>query len=171
MNGLFSIEPLSARHNRAAFDWLKKSLNDLLKRFARQNNEKGLGRTFVAVQGDDPRVCGYYTISSGSLSFETLPEKLPRYPVPVVHLGRLAVDETAKGQRLGSALLADALIRTLTVADQLGIYAVEVNALTESARNFYLKFGFSELLDDRRHLYLTVKVIRKLGLTTGEARS
>lgn len=64
-----------------------------------------------------------------------------------------------------------ATIRTLKVADQLGIYAVEVNALTESARNFYLKFGFSELLDDRRHLYLTVKVIRKLGLLTGEAPS
>ena len=57
---------------------------------------------------------------------------------------------------------ADALKRAVSLADQLGIYAVEVYALTESAREFYLKFGFSELLDDRFHLYLTVKNIRKL---------
>ena len=158
----FIIEPLTVSHNREAFDCGEESLNDFLKRFARQNNEKGLGRTFVAVKSDEPRIYGYYTISSGALSFDTIPEKLPRYPIPVVHLGRLAVAETAKGQRLGKALLADALKRAVSIADQLGIYAVEVYALTESAREFYLKFGFTELLDDRLHLYLTIKNIRKL---------
>ena len=159
---LFIIEPLTASHNREAFDCGEESLNDFLKRFARQNNEKGLGRTFVAVKGNEPQIYGYYTIASGALSFEIISEKLPRYPIPVVHLGRLAVDEAAKGQRLGKALLADALTRAVTIADQLGIYAVEVYALTESAREFYLKFGFTELLDDRLHLYLTIKHIRKL---------
>lgn len=158
----FIIEPLTVSHNREAFDCGEESLNDFLKRFARQNAEKGLGRTFVAVKSDEPRIYGYYTISSGALSFDTIPEKLPRYPIPVVHLGRLAVAETAKGQRLGKALLADALKRAVSIADQLGIYAVEVYALTESAREFYLKFGFTELLDDRLHLYLTIKNIRKL---------
>ena len=157
----FIIEPLTASHNREAFDCGEESLNDFLKRFARQNNEKGLGRTFVAVKGNEPQIYGYYTIASGALSFEIISEKLPRYPIPVVHLGRLAVDEAAKGQRLGKALLADALTRAVTIADQLGIYAVEVYALTESAREFYLKFGFTELLDDRLHLYLTIKHIRK----------
>ena len=158
----FIIMPLTAGHDRTAFDCGEESLNNFLKRFARQNYEKGLGRTYVAVKGDDPRIYGYYTISSGALSFETMSENLPRYPIPVVHLGRLAVDESAKGQRLGKALLADALKRSLSLADQLGIYAVEVYALTENAREFYLKFGFSELLDDRLHLYLTIKKIRKL---------
>ena len=158
----FVIEPLTANHNREAFDCGEASLNDFLKRFARQNDEKGLGRTFVAVKGGEPTIYGYYTVASGALSFDAIPEKLPRYPIPVVHLGRLAVDETAKGQRLGKALLADALTRAVTVADQLGIYAVEVFALNESAREFYLKFGFAELIDDRLHLYLTIKKIRKL---------
>lgn len=158
----FIIEPLTANHNREAFDCGEESLNDFLKRFARQNNEKGLGRSFVAVKSGESKIYGYYTISSGALSFDTIPEKLPRYPIPVVHLGRLAVDEAAKGQKLGQALLADALTRAVSVADQLGIYAVEVYALNETAREFYLKFGFTELLDDRWHLYLTIKKIRKL---------
>ena len=157
----FTIEPLAANHNREAFDCGEESLNDFLKRFARQNNEKGLGRSFVAVKSGESKIYGYYTISSGALSFDQIPEKLPRYPIPIVHLGRLAVDETAQGQRLGKALLADALTRAVSVADQLGIYAVEVYALNETAREFYLKFGFTELLDDRRHLYLTIKKIRK----------
>lgn len=158
----FIIEQLTALHNREAFDCGEESLNDFLRRFARQNDEKGLGRSFVAVKSGEPTIYGYYTIASGALSFEMIPEKLPRYPIPVVLLGRLAVDEAAKGQRLGKALLADALNRAVTIADQLGIYAVEVFALNKSAREFYLKFGFTELLDDRQHLYLTIKKIRKL---------
>jgi len=158
----FIIEQLTANHNREAFDCGEESLNVFLKRFARQNSEKGLGRTFVIVKINDSRIYGYYTISSGALSFDTIPENLPRYPIPVVHLGRLAVDQTAKGQKLGKALLADALKRAESIADQLGIYAVEVYALTENAREFYLKFGFTELMDDNLHLYLTIKKIRKL---------
>ncbi len=79
-----------------------------------------------------------------------------------MHLGRLAVDEAFQGQRLGKALLADALTRAVQIAGQLGIYAVEVHALTETARDFYLKFGFSELSDERLHLYITLKKIRML---------
>jgi GNAT superfamily N-acetyltransferase len=63
-----------------------------------------------------------------------MPEKLPRYPVPVIHLGRLAVDVSTKGQGLGKILLLDALRRAASVSDQLGIYAVEVHALNEVAR-------------------------------------
>lgn len=158
----FIVEPLSTRHDRKQFDCGEETLNEFLKRFARQNNEKGLGRTYVAVRGAEPQVYGYYTIAAGALNFDNVPENLPRYRVPVVHLGRLAVDQSAKGQRLGKALLADALARAVVIADQLGIYSVEVYALNESARSFYLKFGFAELLDEKRHLYLTIKKIKKL---------
>jgi cytidyltransferase-like protein len=153
--------PLNNEHDRAAFDCEEPSLNDFLKRYARQNDQKGLGRTFVAVRPGDRKIYGYYTISSGSVQFDTIPEKLPRYPIPVAHLGRLAVDRQAKGQGLGKALLADALKRVSAVADQLGMYAVEVFALNEAARDFYLKFGFRPLLDDRQHLYLPMSFIRK----------
>lgn len=157
----FIIDPLTAKHIREGFDCGIENLNDFLKRFARQNNEKGLGRTYVAVQQGHAIVCGYYTIASGSISFDSIPENLPRYPIPVVHLGRLAVDKAFQGQRLGKVLLADALKRTVKLSDQLGIYAVEVHALTNDAREFYLKFGFTELLDEKLHLYMSIKKIRK----------
>lgn len=162
MTPQYSVEQLTALHDRENFDCGEPSLNDFLKRFARQNNEKGLGRTYVAVKSAEPRIFGYYTISSGAVRFDSIPENLPRYPVPVMHLGRLAVDKNAKGQRLGKALLADALSRAVDISSHLGIYAVEVYALNESARNFYLKFGFAELTDNRDHLYLTVKKVRKI---------
>jgi len=157
----YRIEPLGIEHDRAAFDCEEPGLNDFLKRYARHNDEKGLGRTFVAVRPGDQKIYGYYTISSGSVHFDTIPEKLPRYPIPVAHLGRLAVDRQAKGQGLGKALLADALKRILAVADQMGVYAVEVFALNEAARDFYIKFGFRPLLDDRQHLYMPMSFIRK----------
>lgn len=164
MSVRFRIEPLAPTHDRGAFDCGEPSLNDFLKRFARQNDDKGLGRTYAAVLPDESKIYGYYTVASGAIRFDNVPEKLPRYPVPVIHLGRLAVDVSATGQGLGKILLLDALKRAASVAEQLGIYAVEVYALNDTARAFYLKYGFAPLLDDELHLYLTVKAIRKLGL-------
>ncbi len=164
MNRPYIIEPLSASHDREPFDCGEPSLNDFLKRFARQNDEKGLGRTFVAVEAGSPAIKGYYTLSNGSLKFDNVPEKLPRYPIPVAHLGRLAVDVSARGQGLGEYLLLDALARIAAVAGQIGIYAIEVYALSEQAKNFYLKYGFRPLLDDALHLYLPMKAVRKLKL-------
>lgn len=158
------IEPLSSRHNRAAFDCGEESLNDYLRRFARQNDARHLGRTFVAVFEGQTRIEGYYTLSSGAVAFDTVPEKLPRYPVPVVHLGRLAVDRAAQGQGIGEFLLLDALKRAALLSDQLGIYAVEVYALHDRARAFYLRYGFTSLADDPLHLYLPTKKIQELGL-------
>jgi ribosomal protein S18 acetylase RimI-like enzyme len=160
----YLIELLNTSHNRESFDCGESTLNDFLKRFARQNDEKGLGRTFVAVAADNPAVKGYYTLSNGAVKFDNVPEKLPRYPIPVAHLGRLAVDVSARGQGLGEYLLLDALSRIADVAGQIGIYAVEVYALNEQAKSFYLKYGFRPLLDDPLHLYLPMKTVRKLKL-------
>ena len=160
----YIIEPLSSTHDRTAFDCGEPTLNDFLRRFARQNDEKGLSRTYVAILPPEPKIYGYYSISSGAIEFSTMPEKLPRYPVPVIHLGRLAVDVNTKGQGLGKILVLDALRRAASVSKHLGIFAVEVYALNDAARDFYLNYGFASLLDDERHLYLTMKVVRKLGL-------
>ena len=164
MNFPFVIEPLTRAHQRDAFDCGEPSLNEFLKRHARQNDDKGLGRTFVAVRENESVVAGYYTIANGSLRFDNLPEKLPRYPIPVAHLGRLATDLSTRGQGLGEYLLLDALERIAGLARQIGIYAVEVYALTDVARAFYLKYGFMSLLDDPLHLYLHVKDLKKLRL-------
>jgi len=160
----FIIEPLDKSHQRENFDCGEISLNDFLRKYARQNAERGLGRTFVAVLPGEKRVLGYYTLSSGSIAFDAVPEKLPRYPIPVAHLGRLAVDSSMRGQGLGELLLIDALERTVIISGEFGIYAVELFALTERAKQFYLKYGFVSLKDDDKHLYLPVKTIIQSGL-------
>ena len=164
MNFQFVIELLGKQHKRENFDCGEQTLNEFLKKYARQNSEKGFGRTFVAVLPDETDVLGFYTISSGSISFEIIPEKLPRYPIPTVHLGRLATDVNLRGQGLGALLLIDALKRTVLAASELGIYAVELYALTENAKNFYLKYGFVALKDDEKHLYLPIDTLRNSGL-------
>lgn len=145
-------------------------MDDYLKKFALQNGASGIARTFVAVQPGTKRVEGYYSISAGSIRLESLSEEqrkgLPRYPVPVAHVGRLAVDQGARGKRLGEFLLMDALRRIDGTAESLGIHAVDVVAIDEIARAFWLKYGFIELLDDKRHLYIPMKRVRKLGLNS-----
>jgi GNAT superfamily N-acetyltransferase len=91
---------------------------------------------------------------------------LPRLDVPVVLIGRLAVDQSVQGQGLGALLLVDALRRSAQISEQVGIRAVEVDALDDAAKNFYLKFGFRPLLDDPRHLFMPMHEIRKLKLGT-----
>jgi GNAT superfamily N-acetyltransferase len=160
----FAIEPLGRKHRRDNFDCGEESLNAFLRLYARQNSERGLGKTFVAVRPGIAEVFGYYTISSGSISFEIVPENLPRYPIPTAHMGRLGVDLRVRGQGLGEFLLMDALKRILSAAERLGIYAIDVVAKNSPARNFYLKYGFIELKDDENHLYLPVATVRKSGL-------
>jgi len=113
-------------------------------------------------------VRGYYAIAAGSVTFEQFPSKqrkrLPKYPIPVALLGRLAVDSQFQGRGLGKLLLLDALAKILRTSDSIGIHAVEVKAIDEAAKQFYLKYGFVELTDDQRHLYLPISTIRRLDL-------
>lgn len=170
MTEFWTVAPLSRQHDRKAFDCGVTELNDYLRRFARQNQSSGISQHFVALKTpDSAQILGYYALSAGTVAFDQVPEdlrkRLPRYPVPVAHIGRLAVDQGSGGRGLGSWLLIDALARTLRVADQLGIHTIEVLAINEAARHFYQKYGFQRLRDDPRHLYLPVSAARKLGLT------
>lgn len=164
----WQIEEISADHDRSAFSCGHASLDDFLRKFAGQNQKSGISKTYVAVRPGDPVVRGYHSISAGAVQFKDVPDelrkRLPRYPVPVAHLGRLAVDAGAQGQRLGELLLMDALARIVGAADSIGIHAVEVVAIDERAKRFYLKYGFTELLDDPHHLYISIKMLRKAGL-------
>lgn len=161
------IERLTRAHDRSVFDCGELPLNNYLQRLALQNDERGIGRTFVAMEVEETRIQGYYTLATGKVAFENVPDarKLPpRMPVPVVLLGRLAVDQGSKGSGLGSLLLMHALWRTQKIAAHAGVYAVEVDALHEQAAQFYLKYGFTPLLDDPLHLYLSMKTIEALNL-------
>jgi predicted GNAT family N-acyltransferase len=161
---MITIERLSPHHNRHDFDCGVEELNLYLQRYSSQHERKGIGRTYVATKDGETRVLGYYTISSSAVTFDVVPENLPRHLVPVALVGRLAVDKTARGQRLGEKLLIHALRSAERAARIVGVYAVVVDALDESAKNFYLKYGFNELTDDHLHLYLPMKTIERLDL-------
>lgn len=162
------IEELGSDHDRAGFSCGHESLDTFLKQFASQNQKTGVSRTFAALRPGQKLVCGYYSLAAGSVQFQQLTDaqrkRLPRYPVPVAHLGRLAVDTSVQGQGLGAYLLVDALARVDRVDRELGIHAIEVVAIDDAAKRFYLKYGFTELADDPHHLFLSMKTVRALGL-------
>lgn len=158
------IERLSSPHDRSEFDCGVGELNVYLQKYASQHQKKGVGRTYVATEEGAARVLGYYTISAGAVDFDTIPENLPRHPIPVALIGRLAVDTSARGRGLGETLLFHALGSAQRVAEIAGVYAVVVDALDKDAKSFYLKYGFKELADDQLHLYLPMRTINKLNL-------
>jgi GNAT superfamily N-acetyltransferase len=164
----WTIQRLQRTHDRSAFDCGRPLLNEWLKNRAGQFDRRDLSRTFVATRPGESVVRGYYAISTHRVLYEDMPDTeskgLPRIDVPVVLLGRLAVDNAAQGQGLGAWLLVDVLRRAIHISDQVGIRAVEVDAIDGTARQFYLKFGFRSLLDDPKHLLMPMHEIRKLKL-------
>lgn len=162
----WAFESVSRRHDREAFDCGNGELNDYLRRYARQSEDLGLGRTIVAVQRGDPRVMGYFTLRGGAVPLDSLPEdarrRLPRQPIPVVHVARLAVDRQMQGRGLGSLLLVEALRRAQAASSLIGARLVELYAIDDAAKSFYVRFGFREMIDDDRHLYVRMDTIAKL---------
>lgn len=157
------IEALHSSHQHAGFCCGQAPLDKFLHALVKQYDKRNLGRTFAAVHPGDKRVWGYYTLAAGAVPFQNLlssiAKSLPRHPVPVILLARLAVTQEVQGQGLGKLLLIDALQRCLDLAEDLGIFAVEVDALYTQAKDFYLKFGFTSLLDNHLHLYLPLATI------------
>ena len=147
---------LTRDHDRNAFECGVPALNDYLTKYALQNQKKHAARTYVAIRGN--RIIGYYSLAYGSVSLEEAPESvksgLPRHPIPVIHLARLAVDLTEQGRGLGAALLKDALLRTIQAAEIAGLRAMLVHAKDNSAKRFYEKFGFEPSPIDAYHLLL-----------------
>ncbi len=160
------IEPLNKLHHRATFSCGQSSLDDFLRDRVTQYEKRKLGKTFVVVMAGEKQVLGYYTLAAGAIAFQNLPpevsRKLPKHPVPSILLARLAVDSSAKGKGLGAVLLFDALSRVADVATNLGVYAVEVDAIDESAASFYAKHGFIALADAPLHLFMPIAILEKL---------
>jgi GNAT superfamily N-acetyltransferase len=115
------------------------------------------------------RCFGYYAISNQHIDFARLPrtraKKLPsRLPLPVVLIGKLAVDREVQGQGLGDVLLSNALRRILALADQVGILAVIVESIDDEARRYYLHKNFEPFHDDQSRLFLMLQDLRRAGL-------
>ena len=162
-----TVEPLGRQHDRTAFHCGADALDRYLKQQARQDADKRVAAPFVAVNPPNTRVLGYYTLSASVVTLTDLPDeltrKLPRYPqLPVTLLGRLAVDQSARGRRLGEHLLLDALHRSLTHADEIAAMAVVVDAKDENAAAFYRHYGFIPLQAQPRRLYVPMRVVAQL---------
>ena len=161
-----------AKHLRDGFSCGEESLDSYLKTQARQANESGTGRTWVAVdvsQAPDQTgrrpVLGYYTVAMSSIDISVVPENQRRGlpgQVPAVLLARLAVDETTQGEGLGALLLVDAFHRIAVASEVVSAHAVVVDALTAEARQFYERYGFLELTDNPLHLFLPMPLVHEI---------
>ena len=160
------IQVLEKNHEKSSFDCGYEMLNEYIKKQARQDVNGDLSVCFVLVN-EENEVKGYYTLSANSIRRDDFPEELrkkmpPSYTkLPTTLLGRLAVDNSLKGQGYGEILLMDALNRTLRTSDNLGILAIVVDPIDDKALNFYSKYGFI-LLPTSEKMFLAMKTVRDL---------
>lgn len=164
MTDSFLIEPLGPRHDRAGFSSGVEALDRYLQKQATQDVRRRVTACYVAVEATETRIAGYYTLAAGGVPLTDLPEplakRLPRYPsVPVARLGRLAVDQTYRGRKLGSALLWDAGTRALRA--ELVAFALVVDAKDDQAEAFYRHHGFVAFGRQARQLVLPLATFAK----------
>ena len=155
--------PITAAHEVADFESGETSLDEWLKRRALKNHAAGASRCFVLCAGST--VIGYYSLSAGAISHEAAPKAMRRNmpdPLPVLLLGRLAIDKRYHNQGLGQSLLRDAMMRAVNVAGDAGVFAILVHALSAPARQFYLSRGFVESPLQSMTLLMTLATVRSI---------
>lgn len=156
---------LGASHEKAKFSCGKAMLDNYIQKQAKQDVKGKVSACFI-LSDDDKVIKGYYTLSNGSIPRSQLPEsfvkQLQKYhDLPVTILGRLAVDNKYKGQKLGSLLLLDALKRSYDATSNLGSMAVVVDPIEQEAKEFYTKYGFT-LLPDSGRMFMPMATIEQL---------
>jgi len=159
-----TIAKLTVNHDPARFDCGHTALNTFIRLNALSGQRANISQTYVAVM--DTTIIGYHTLVVGDVSYEDAPERLakglPRHPVPVMLLARLAVDRTWQGKGLGAALVTDAMRRTLQVADIVGVRALLVHAKDEEAKSFYAYLGFEPFHREPLTFYRLLKDLRAM---------
>ncbi len=160
----FRVTQLTSEHDRTAFRCGSPPLDRYFQQQVTQDVKRRVASCFVALDSEQ-RIAGFYTLASSSVSLIDLPasaaKKLPRYPsVPAVRMGRLAVDEAFKGKGLGSALLADALERT--IRSDIAAFAILVDAKDEAAAGFYEHHSWQRLTPQGLMLFLPLATAQRL---------
>lgn len=156
-------EKLTADHDISGFDSGEPVLDDWLQRRALANEESGSSRTYVVRA--QKRVVGYYALAVGAVAHIGAPGRMKRNipdPVPVMVLGRLAVDKTIQHRGIGTGLLRDAVLRTVQAAEIAGIRAIVVHAISEAAKGFYQGYGLIPSPIDPMTVMITVAEARKM---------
>ncbi len=166
-----SFVPINkAEHLIKAFNCGKPEMNQFLSRFAIKHAKSGLSRTLVLtvdepVAGKRP-IASYYTLAASTVCQYEIPttQSLPRYPVPVALLCRLAVDVNYQAIGLGEKSLISALRHTVRLCDEgLPVYGLILDVLDEDALKFYQRFDFfHSFTDDPMRLFSPMNVLRKI---------
>ncbi len=143
--GPSALQLLDAHHELEQFSCTEPQLNNWLKQHAMKNQGTGASRTFVVCVGN--RVVAYYCLAMGSVNSTIAPGKVSRNmpnPIPVAVIGRLAVDQSLQNQGYGKSLVADAVSRVIQVSEVIGVRAILVHAISQKAKDFYLRCDFCE---------------------------
>ena len=162
MGKLTAPAPINTVHSADNFDCGISSLNQWLQRQALKNEASGASRTFVVCSGKE--VVGYYALATGSILRQQAPGKIKREmpePIPVMVLGRLAVDRKWQRSGLGSGLLRDAVLRTYNVSKLVGVRVLLVHALSGDAKKIYLRHGFMQSPIDPMTLMLNLQDVHR----------
>lgn len=157
MGRVTAPEPLTSSHQVVEFVSGEPVLDDWLKHRGLKNQALGAARTFVICKTDTKQVAGFYSLATGSVNHTEATGSLRRNmpdPIPVIILSRLAVDLSFRGKGLGADLLHDAVLRCYRVAENIGVRAIMVHALTDEAKRFYLHHGFTASQIQERTLFL-----------------
>lgn len=156
--------PLEIGHELAGFDSGQPSLDVWLADHARNAAKVGSARTYVVDDSVQQRVVGFHALTVASIEHEDVPARvtrgMPRHPIPVILLARLAVDRSVQGRGIGAYLLADAIRRTVGASEQFGIRALLVHALNDDAASFYRRHGLQPSPTDPSHMLALVKDLR-----------
>lgn len=153
----FFIEALGGSHDRAGFSCGVEALDRHFRTQVTQDVRRRATACYVALEALGAKVAGYYTLAAPGIPLAGLPaeivKKLPRYSsVPVARPGRLAVDQAYRGRKLGSALLWDAIQRSLR--SEIAVFALVVDAKDDHAAAFYRHHGFTPFTSQAKQLYL-----------------
>ena len=162
MGKISKPEPIDESHGLDCFASGEIVLDNWLRQRALDNHRNGASKTFVVHQ--EKKVIGYYCLATGSVTTEKAPGKIKRNmpnPIPIMVLGRLAVDKNWQGHGIGSGLLKNAVLRTAKVSHDAGIRALLVHTISKSAKYFYKHYGFIESPLEPMTLMLPLKDIER----------
>jgi ribosomal protein S18 acetylase RimI-like enzyme len=159
------IEVLSKTHNRIAFDCSDNELNYYLQKIARQHITKGISKTFVLIDIDNPtEIIAYMTLAVCEIQADEIPHNWKnKYPdkIPAAKLARLAVSTIQQRKGYGELLVIDAIQKTLNVSSSIGIVGLFVDAKNEQAKAYYDQFGFISLPKQLDNLFLPLATLAK----------
>lgn len=159
----FRIEKLARGHQLEGFTCGQAPLDQFLVRYALTNQLANASQTYLGMEAD--QVIGFYTLTVGEMGYGDAPDRLAkglaRHPIPLMILARLAVDTRYQGQGIGEGLVRDAMSRTVTVADIVGIRALVVHAKDDAVRSHYERFGLRSSPAQPLLLYMLLKDIRR----------